>query len=223
MSGKQDEFESLARAFAARPQTAAALEECPDGALLFEAASGELEQGRRLQVVEHAARCAECAMAIRLAMELGARPSGDAAPAAEAADRPRASRRWMTPVALAASLIVAAGLTMFFLLPTQVSQPEYREGADPLAATSLVGDRLARERFQLRWSAGEPGSVYTLRVSSAELVTLLVKRDLANPEMLVPAELLAKLRTGDQVLWQVETRLPDGRQVVSETFVVTLD
>lgn len=218
MSGTQKEIESLRQAFAARKQAPEALAECPEAELLFDAASGSLDPGRRMQVIDHVARCAECAMAMRLAMELDARPGGDAQPI-PAVTRPR----WMPSLALAASLLVAVGLGVSFLLPTELPQPQYRQATDPRAATSMVGDRLARGNFLLRWSAAEPGSTYSLRVSSADLVTLLSRHDLTSNQALVPAELLAKLAPGDQILWQVETRLPDGRQVASETFVVTLE
>jgi hypothetical protein len=220
MSGSLKEFESLKRAFAAREQTPAALADCPETGLLFDAASGDLEPERRLQIVDHVARCAECAMAMRLAMELEARPAGEGAQQAISA---RARPGWMPSFALAASLMVTVGLTMFFFLPTHTPQPQYRQSADPLAASSLVGDRLARDRCLLRWSAGAPGSTYTLRVSTRELSPLLYKHDLAAAEFLVPSGLLAEVASGQQILWQVETRLPDSRRVMSETFVVTLD
>jgi hypothetical protein len=219
MSRLQNEFESLGRAFAERAQSPAALEECPKAELLFDAASGSLERDRRLAIIEHVARCAECAMAMRLAMELGARPGSDSLP--EAAITSRHSR-WLPRVALAASVIAAVGLTLLFL-PRHDLDPQYRQPMDPSAVTSLVGSHLARERLLLRWSAGPPGSTYTLSVSSNELVALFSKRDVATTEYLVPADALAQVSPGEQIFWQVETRLPDGRRVSSDTFVVTLD
>ena len=114
------------------------------------------------------------------------------------------------------------GLTFLFV-ETGAERPQYRQASDPLAATSTTTSRLPRERFLLRWSPGPAGSSYTLRVSTGELSPLLSKHELATAEFLVPVETLAKVASGQQVLWQVETRLPDGRRVASETFVVTLD
>jgi hypothetical protein len=43
-----------------------------------------------------------------------------------------------------------------------------------------------------------------------------------SPELLVPSSALANVKSGDQLLWQVEVRLPNGRQIPSETYVETL-
>lgn len=211
MSSLQNEFDTLARAFAARSQSPAALAQCPDPELLFEAASGALEHGQRMKIVDHVAQCAECAMSWRLAMDLGARPAV------------RASNAWAPRFAIAASVIVAAGLATHFLNPVKDQQPQYRQAADPRAPTSLTAEKLARDRFLLQWSPGPTESSYSLRLSTAQLALLFLEQDITAAEFQVPASALAKVESGQQLFWQVEVRLPDGRRVVSDTYVVTLD
>src|SRR5688572_26799805 len=102
---QQEEFEKLARAWAARDQSAAP-SECPNPQELFEAASGDLSGERRLAIIDHVSRCAECTEAWRLALEIGARPAADSAdPGAQVSASPRAGA-WRAPrFALAASVI----------------------------------------------------------------------------------------------------------------------
>ncbi|HEU4780459.1 MAG TPA: hypothetical protein VFS58_11310 [Steroidobacteraceae bacterium] len=211
MSNLQNEVDTLARAFAARSQSPAALTQCPDSDLLFEAASGALDHGRRMKIVDHVTQCAECAMAWRLAMDLGARPTA------------RANNSWTPRLALAASVVVAAGLAAHFLIPVKDQQPQYRQPADSSAPTSLTAEKLARDRFLLQWSAGPAGSSYTLRLSTTQLAPLFFEQDITTSRFLVPASVLTNVESGQQLLWQVEIRLPDGRRVVSDTYLVTPD
>jgi hypothetical protein len=85
-----------------------------------------------------------------------------------------------------------------------------------------VSDRLPRDRFLLRWSPGPAGSTYTVRLSTVALSLLLEQDGLDGAELLVPSAALERAQAGDQLLWQIETRLPDGRRINSATFVVTL-
>jgi hypothetical protein len=61
-----------------------------------------------------------------------------------------------------------------------------------------------------------------VRLSTADLAPLLEQQNLESPELSVPASALAQVKSGDQLLWQVEVRLPNGQQIPSETYVVTL-
>ena len=62
-----------------------------------------------------------------------------------------------------------------------------------------------------------------MRLSTADLVLLLVQQNIASPELSVPASALAQVKSGDQLLWQVEVRLPNGQQIPSETYIVTME
>jgi hypothetical protein len=178
---------------------------------LYEAASGNLERGRRLAIIDHVAKCAECTQAWRIAVEVGARD----------AQVPVTRRPWH--FALAASVILAVGLVTYLVIPVDQGTPQYREGVDPLAPVSAIGSSLPRDRFVLRWSAGPSGTTYVVRLSTADLASLLVKSDIAATELTVPSSVLANVKAGDELLWQVEARLPDGRRVVSQTFVVRVE
>jgi len=216
MSGPADEFETLVRAFAARKSAREVLSECPNPELLFEAASGTLEREQRLKIVDHVSQCVECSQAWRLAMELGARPTtGSLLAKVRTLTQPQ--------LALAASLLVAVGVGLYVSMPGHEQQPQYRDVASPLAPKSLVDSKLPRDRFLLKWSSGPEGSTYTVRLSTADLVPLLLKQDVTTAELLVPAETLASVTAGDPLLWQVEVRLPNGQRVESNTYAVTVD
>ena len=210
MSTPQEEFEKLSRAWAARDQSTAH-EQHPDAEELYEAAAGNLDRARRLEIIDHVAKCAECTQAWRIALEVGARE----------AKVPVTQRPWR--FALAASVILAVGLVTYLVIPVDHETPQYREGVDPLAPVSAIGSTLPRDQFVLRWSAGPAGTTYLVRLSTADLGSLLVKSDIAATELVVPGSVLANVKTGEELLWQVEAQLPDGRRVVSETYAVQLE
>lgn len=210
MSTPQEEFEKLSRAWAARDQSTAH-EQHPDAEELYEAAAGNVDHARRVEIVDHVAKCAECTQAWKIALEVGARE----------AKAPVTQRPWR--FALAASVILAVGLVTYLVIPVDQGTPQYRQGVDPLAPISAIGSSLPRDQFVLRWSAGPAGTTYLVRISTADLVTLLVESDLAATELTVPSSVLANVKTGDELLWQVEARLPDGRRVVSQTYVVRVE
>jgi hypothetical protein len=220
---RREEYERLSHAFATR-RPSPGRNECPDPEQLFEAASGNLAREYRMKIVDHVAHCAECTEAWRLRMELDPRPTQDAgeSSASISSTLPRADmmplRRW----ALAASVVLAVGVVTYLALPVGDQIPQYRDAAEPLAPTSLVTGSLPRDRFVLRWSPGPQGSTYFVRLSTADLTPLLAQQHVASPELFVPSSALAKVRSGDLLLWQVEVRLSNGQQVPSETFAVTM-
>ena len=213
MSDVQREFEKLARAFAERKgmhDTSA----CPPAEQLFEAASGGLDREQRLKIVDHVSQCAECTQAWRLAMEVGARP------VSSGADSGRAR---ISNFAMAASVILAVGLTTYFVRQGPEESSQYRDAVPRLAPVSRTGDKLSRNSAILRWSPGPDGSTYAVRLTTADLVLVLEKQDITSVELAVPAAVLEKMPSGEQLLWQVEVRLPDGQRIASQTYVVTID
>jgi hypothetical protein len=204
---QQEEFEKLSRAWTARDQSSAH-EQHPDAEELYEAASGNLDRVRRLEIIDHVAKCAECTQAWRIALEVGARSTQTSV----------TRRPWH--FALAASVILAVGLVTYLVIPVNQGTPQYREGADPLAPVSAIGGTLPRDQFVLRWSAGPPGTTYLVRVSTADLAPLLDQSNIAATELAIPGSALANVKAGDQLFWQVEAQLPDGRRVASHTYVV---
>jgi len=207
VSPQQEELEKLSRAWLARDQSSAH-EQHPDAEELYEAASGNLERARRLEIVDHVAKCAECTQAWQIALDVGARGSQVAV----------TRRPWH--FALAASVILAVGLVTYFVIPVDQGTPQYRDGVDPLAPVSAIGSTLPRDRFVLRWSAGPPGTTYMVRLSTADLAPLLDQSDIVATELVIPGSMLANVKAGEQLFWQVEARLPDGRRAASHTYVV---
>lgn len=220
MSTPQDELARLSRAFAARSRSPS---QHPEPEQVFDAAAGHLEPSQRAQVIDHIAECAECTEAWRIAMELGVRPS-EAIPSAVVPARGRVESSSVWKFALAASVVVGVGAVTYITLREQPASPQYRTGIDTAAPVSLVSrGRLPREQFLLRWSPGPAGSAYDVRVSTADLSALFAQQNLGVSELLVPSDALQRVSAGEQLLWQVEVRLPEGRRVSSETFVVTLE
>jgi len=215
---RREEYQRLSHAFAARGQSHGR-NECPDPEQLFEAASGNLTRDQRVELLDHIAQCADCTEAWRIAMELGARPA-ELAAESSAPISPGRMPGWRS--AIAASVVLAAGVFGYLALPVRDEIPRYRDAPEPLAPTSLVTGSLPRDRFILRWSPGPRGSSYSVRLSTADLAPLLEQQNLESPELSVPASALAQVKSGDQLLWQVEVRLPNGQQIPSETYVVTL-
>jgi hypothetical protein len=220
---RREEFERLSRAFAAREQSRPQ-HDCPDADELFEAAAGTLQTERRLAIIDHVSRCAECTQAWRLASELGVRPVA-AASAAMGGPIPQARSASMRirRFAFAASAIVAVGLVTYLVVPVDNGTPQYRDVVDPLAPVSQTPGSLPRDRFVLRWSPGPQGTTYSVRLSTADLAPIPVRSEVATTELTVPTELLANVKPGQDLLWQVEARLPNGRRVVSETYAVRLE
>jgi hypothetical protein len=228
VSESRNDFEALARAFAAREQSQGTMNQCPAPEQLFEAASGALDREQQLRIVDHVSQCAECTQAWRLAMELGARPPSHVEQSRPSLfSRLRLRTIQARQFALAASVICAVGLTAYLVIPAIIpvtqQPPQYRDAAHPMAPVSLVTGSLARDRFLLRWSAGPQGSTYLLRLTTIDLAPLLVQQDLTRAEFVAPSAALANVESGEQLLWQVEVRLPDGQRIASETYVVTVE
>lgn len=210
MNPQQEEFEKLSRAWAARDQSSAH-EQHPGAEELYEAASGNLARERRLEIIDHVAKCAECTQAWKIALEVDAREEKVSG----------TQRPWR--FALAASVILAVGLMTYLVVPFDQGTPQYRDAVDPLAPVTAIGSTLPRDQFVLRWSAGAAGTTYLVRLSTADLASLLVKSDITATELLVPSSVLANVKAGEELLWQVEAQLPDGRRVASQTYVVRVE
>ncbi|MFL6617014.1 MAG: hypothetical protein ACJ8MH_00345 [Povalibacter sp.] len=220
MTELQREQKSLARAFASRAQSKFA-GECPAAEQIFDAASGELTRSHRLAIIDHVSRCAACTQAWQLATELGARPPTRENESSRR-DFSRSTRRFMPGLAVAASVVAAVGATFLIMMPSQNHQAHYREIQPSAPASSLTSERLPRDRFLLQWSAGPPGTTYSVRVSTTDLHVLFSADSLTEPQVLVPPSALAGTAQGSPLLWQVEMLPPQGERVASATFVVTL-
>jgi hypothetical protein len=176
--------------------------------------------------LEHAGVCPACGVAWRLAREaVGTRPLAASAglPAAPGVEgrSGRGSGRW-----LAAAAALAAGLGFLALLApwgAGTSRPSLRAGpAGEIRSQLDEAASLPRERFLLRWTGAPGGTRYEIEVTDVHLHPILRRLDLEVAEFTVPEAALASLGAGDRVYWQVVAYLPDGRRVVSATFVATV-
>jgi hypothetical protein len=90
---------------------------------------------------------------------------------------------------------------------------------------SLVDEEavLPRSAVRLAWTSGPPGSVYNVRVSTDAFEPVTTVQGLEEAELLLPAAALRDLKSGTQLLWQVEAHFPDGGRVTSDTFIAVLE
>jgi len=215
----------LREAFAALPERGAGTAACPAPEVLWDAAAGHLSEAGRHAIIDHTTACADCALAWRVATDLGAgaamAPTTWKWPLA-ARDRP-----WGWPLAATRTLLAAAAVLIVVAGVRVALRPAdpatYRAAGSGAVASTLPADApLPRNGFRLEWSAGSPGARYDVRVADEDLQILDRALALDAPHHVVPAAALAALPEGARVLWQVEVVLPDGRRVVSDTFAVRL-
>lgn len=215
--------DELRAAFAARPDAPQG-DACPTPDALLAAFAGEAPRAARRAVVAHLATCAACAADWRLAHLLLPGVAGEAAQGEEPEPAPVVRGPWLRPalLAVAAALCVALGVGLWPRLTSRVT-PGYRD-AGGLALRALVADGapLPRDAFRLRWAFAEAGARYAVTVSDEALEPLAEARDLEPAEFVVPPGALGARPDGALLLWQVEARLPDGRQVRSSTFRVRI-
>jgi hypothetical protein len=196
---------------------------CPSPEDLAEATAGGLEDGRRQAVLAHVAGCADCAQEGRLVAPLHEWSAAAAAEARGAAAKPARPlwSRWPVWAAAAALLLVALPLVPWRRGPEPVitrtqSQPQIR----PLLPESAP---LSRQNALLRWSDLGAGVRYSVTILTKDLSPLASAERLERPEYAVPADALARVPAGGEIVWSVEARWPDGRRLVSSTFVHRLD
>jgi len=217
MSGEDPGYERLREVFAAAPDLAATGPECSDAARIWNAVRGELPPHETHALVDHALDCPACGQAWRLAREVLAE-SGEALPSAR--------RGWTAAHWAAVAAVVIAAV----LIPVGVHEwrapgaPVYRAD-DRVTIHSLMPDgaALARDAFVLRWTEGPPGTRYSLRLVRSDLSVVAEVHALEAAQYAVPADALAGLSGNTQLYWRVEAHLPDGSEIVSDTFSVRLE
>jgi hypothetical protein len=210
--------ERLRARFAAPPHGAAASDDCADADRIWLAARGELPWPETLALIDHAASCAACTVAWRMAREQARADGVSVMPGSKGGDAAR--WRWLRYAAAAAVVVVAAGLVV-------QQRPQRETEAPALRATSghairpLLpdGSELPRAAFRLRWSPGPPGSRYAIHVTDEQLSPIAEAAGLDAPEFRVPESALGALAPGARVLWRVEAVFPDGTRVTSDTFL----
>ncbi len=219
MKSDTGDLAALRAGFQAVGEPAANNESCPQAEAILQAVEGELSPTELRTVVEHTASCAACAEDWRIAAayvrELGAQTAA-----------PRAAtsgwRRWALPAAAAVAL-VAVGLAWFDGPHPADRDPVYRDQR-PAVLRSLVaeGTTLPADAFVLRWEAVPGATAYEVQILTEALDPVTSAKELAAPELRIPASSLAALPSGSLLYWQVTARQGDGSRLVSPTFAVRL-
>ncbi|MBM4365988.1 MAG: hypothetical protein FJ102_07210 [Deltaproteobacteria bacterium] len=184
---------------------------CPAPDRLYSAASGELSATEVSKIVDHLRACGACSEDWRLAREVHGPIAGNVV---------AGPRHWWVAAAVALPL---AALALFTLRGEPLDDP-MRAVAEPGASTALVaeGATLPRQAFTLEWSAGPAGTWYILTVTDRNLTLLYASGPIETTSHLVPAEELRGAEPGEELFWQVESLLPDGRHARSSTYGVVV-
>lgn len=220
------ELDRMRELFAAADAPQPAARGCPTEEEIWMAVSGRLSRARLGEVIDHALACDACGTVWRLAREMAAEAAdGREAPAAVMGTVSRKgllrSRSGWLMAAAAIMLVMSAVVWQLRRGETPFTS-EFRSGDQGTIESLLPADRpLPRAEPVLRWS-GPEGARYDLRVATADLKVLATARDLQAREYRLPAEKVAALPGGAELLWQVEATTPDGRRITSKTFVTRL-
>jgi hypothetical protein len=214
------EGERLREAFVLSESLPGSREECPTAERLWESAHERLSAAENEELVRHLTTCAPCSTAWRVARDLA---GGEAAMTQPVAARRLGWRGW-APLAAAAILIVAVGLTLEAVRVRPAGAPVYRsEEGSWIRPAGDAPAALPRDGFLLRWIAGPEGSTYDVRVIATGRGPIARGYKLDRPEFRVPPSSLAGAASGTKILWQVTAYLPDGRVSDSATFIVQVE
>src|SRR5262249_26326757 len=131
--------------------------------------------------------------------------------------RPR-SWRWLA----GGGALAAAALLAAVLVPRtgqREAAPVVRGRDDGLLRPDPAVETLDRAHPVLRWSGAPPGSPYGVVVSARDVTVLYGGSGLDPPEVEIPAEALAAVPPGSDVVWRVEAIAPGGRRISSGAFL----
>jgi hypothetical protein len=212
---------------AALPETDAAA--CPPADAYWAAAAGELSFEQVRALVDHGARCAQCAEAWRILADVrhaasGAAPLAEDAPAlrplaGEIPARPRLRTRSFLPIALSA--MAAVGLWVVLRPPPHRPTPVERgTNAGPTVHAESPSVQRAGDAV-LRWSEIPGATSYNVTVLTSDLVVVHQAVGVSGHELKLPGGVTERA-PGGGLLWNVDAVLPDGRTVASPTFELKL-
>jgi hypothetical protein len=223
MKMDEEELRELMRLRSARSEAGAAGCLAPD--VLVSLSLGELAPEERRRAAAHLVECEDCARELRLIESL--KPWAERAGAAHPEARPQGaapiialgrsggSRRTAARgLALAASLVVAAGLALLLWPadPPIEPGPSVLRGEATPAAGIRPGDgvRLAGPPERLEWQPVPGASGYEVVLYDAQMTRLWQQPGLAAPLAELPAELRGRLERGRRYYWAVLTRTEAG-------------
>ena len=179
-----------------------------DAALIFDALHGDSNSEDRHAVVDELLVNPAAAEAWRLAREL---------PPAAAVERSTPGGMW-TWMSIAAAAVLAVGLAWPLVSGRPAEEPAYRSlDTRALASALPPAATLSRAQPVLRWT-GVDGARYRVRVLTKDLEVLEESAESPAREFTVSPKSLRHIAPWDQLLWQVEARVPGEGLVVSPTF-----
>jgi hypothetical protein len=124
--------------------------------------------------------------------------------------------------AIAAAIVVIVMLTPLMRQERESGRPDEPRVSE-LQSLIQEGEPLPRRLCLLRWSALPDGTLYTLEVTTEDLLVLHRAENVEPTEYLVPESALRDLPSGATFLWRVEALLPDASRVSSPAFPGTLE
>jgi hypothetical protein len=220
VTGPRESDERMAEAFQALGDAPGA--EVPEELRerIWLAVSGELPPEERRELVERTVTDPAYAEAWRIANEMWRASQASSADSTGAARGPAA--RWAQWLAAAAVLLLGTIGVVYYVTPP--SGDEFRtQSTAGVRSLVPVDAPVPRGAFRLRWTPGPQGSRYQVRVTTEDLRVLATAADLTEPAFTVDPALLAGLREGASVLWQVDVSLPSGGRLTSPTFITRLE
>jgi hypothetical protein len=212
----------LRRAFASYTEPAGG--GCPPDESVWMAVARELPADQIREVVRHIAACGSCADAWRLAhatMEAeGLRTPNVPAP------EPAWRSVWVIGPGLAAAALLVIGVLVERPFdawriggPSAALRDAPRPAIEPLVEDGAMVDRGA---IELRWSPGDPGARYDVRVATADLTVISQVYGLTGTAYTVPADAVAALPSGTRLFWQVTAVGTDQARITSPAFTLII-
>ena len=185
--------------------------DCPTEHELLSAVRGEGDEAERLRVLDHALKCPACRRELAL---LHAVSSGEKS-AAPRAVREISWNRW--PAALAASLMLAAGLAGVVRLRNRGVEDITRAGAaaGPVLVTPANGAAVRAGLVRFVWRP-IPGVIqYTLEVDATDGTVLF-----SSPTRDTTFSASIALTAVGENRWLIRAKLQDGSEKRSDTWVL---
>jgi len=185
--------------------------DCPTEQELLSAVRGEGDEAERLRVLDHALKCPACRRELALLHAVSSEPR-----AARRVIRDLSWQRWM-PAALAASLMLAAGLAGVVRYRTRSAEDITRAGAamGPVLVTPANGAAVRPGLVRFVWRP-IPGVIqYTLEVDATDGTVLF-----SSPTRDTTFSASIALTAVGENRWLIRAKLQDGGEKRSETWVL---
>jgi hypothetical protein len=188
--------------------------DCPAETELLSAVRGEGSESERLQVLDHALKCPACRRDLALLHAVSTAEMR----AAPRAIRERSWTRWV-PAALAASLMLAVGLTGVDRWRNRGAEEITRAGgaAGPVLVTPANGSAMRAGLVRFAWRPA-PGVIqYTLEVDATDGT---VRYSTQTRDTVLTAA-IAATAVGEN-RWLIRAKMQDGSERRSDTWVLKI-